>query len=73
MSPGPDADPVPENTPAYHEGDVSLIPALTTPRSLDLAHLRTAAWFHRRDPIHDFVTRDDTQGQAAREIGLPVR
>mgnify|MGYP002789373579 CR=1 FL=1 len=50
-----------------------LVPALTTPRSLDLAHLRTAAWFHRRDPLHDFVTRDDNQEQAARELGLPAR
>lgn len=49
-----------------------LLPALTTPRSLDLAHLRTAAWFHRRQPIREFLTKDELQRQAARELGLPV-
>jgi predicted nucleic acid-binding protein len=50
----------------------SLLPALATPRSLDLAHLRTAAWFHAADPITRFLTMDASQEQAAKELGLPV-
>ena len=49
-----------------------LVPAVTTPRSLDLAHLRTALWFHAETPIDRFVTLDAAQSQAARELGLPV-
>jgi len=49
-----------------------LVPAVTTPRSLDLAHLRTAVWFHAAEPIDRFVTLDGSQAQAARELGLPV-
>ena len=48
------------------------MPAVTTPRSLDLAHLRTALWFHRREPLDCFVTRDEAQRHAARELGLPT-
>ena len=48
------------------------IPAVTTPRSLDMAHLRTAAWFHAQAPISKFVTLDAAQAQAARELGLPT-
>jgi hypothetical protein len=48
------------------------IPAVTTPRSLDLAHLRTAAWFHAEAPLTKFVTLDTVQAQAARELGLPT-
>lgn len=47
-------------------------PVVTTPRSLDLVHLRTALWFHERDPLRRFLTRDDAQRRAARELGLPV-
>ena len=47
------------------------IPAVMTPRSFDMAHLRTAAWFHARAPISRFVTLDVAQAQAARELGLP--
>jgi predicted nucleic acid-binding protein len=50
----------------------SVIPAVTTPRSLDLAHLRTALWFHAAEPIERFVTTDSSQAQAAKEIGLPI-
>jgi predicted nucleic acid-binding protein len=50
----------------------NLLPAVATPRSLDLAHLRTALWFHAMDPIDRFVTMDGAQAQAARELGLPV-
>jgi hypothetical protein len=48
------------------------MPVVTTPRSLDLAHLRTALWFHEREPLSRFVTLDDTQAAAAREAGLPA-
>lgn len=48
------------------------LPAVQTPRSLDLVHLQTALWFHRRDPLHAFVTRDEAQRLAARELGLPT-
>jgi hypothetical protein len=48
------------------------MPVVTTPRSLDLAHLRTALWFHEREPLARFVTLDETQAAAAREVGLPA-
>ena len=48
------------------------VPAVTTPRSLDLAHLRSALWFHAAEPINRFVTMDGSQEQAAVELGLPV-
>ncbi len=50
----------------------ALMPAIATPRSLDLAHLRTALWFHSQEPITRFVTMDASQRQAAEELGLPV-
>jgi hypothetical protein len=50
----------------------TLVPAVSTPRSLDLAHLRTALWFHAAEPITRFVTMDASQEQAAEELGLPV-
>jgi hypothetical protein len=50
----------------------NLLPAVTTPRSLDLAHLRSALWFHAGEPIDRFVTMDSSQKEAARELGLPV-
>jgi hypothetical protein len=52
--------------------DALPIPAVITPRSLDLAHLRTAAWFHAEAPLTRFVTLDTAQAQAARELGLPT-
>jgi hypothetical protein len=45
---------------------------VTTPRSLDLAHLRTALWFHEREPLTRVVTLEETLATAAREAGLPV-
>jgi hypothetical protein len=48
------------------------LPAVATPRSLDLAHLRTALWFHGMATLDRFVTMDASQEQAARELGLPV-
>jgi hypothetical protein len=50
----------------------SPLPAFATPRSLDLAHLRTALWFHAAEQIDRFVTMDVSQEQAAKELGLPV-
>ena len=50
----------------------SLLPPVATPRSLDLAYLRTALWFHGAEPIDRFVTTDAAQQTAARELGLPV-
>ncbi len=49
-----------------------MLPAVATPRSLDLAHLRTALWFHAAEQIERFVTMDAAQEDAARELGLPV-
>lgn len=48
------------------------MPEASTPRSLDLAHLRTALWFHNREPLTQFVTLDEQQRYAAKELGLPV-
>jgi hypothetical protein len=50
----------------------SAFPAVATPRSLDLAHLRTALWFHTAEPLDRFVTVDAAQQEAAKEFGLPV-
>jgi hypothetical protein len=49
-----------------------IMPIVSTPRSLDLAHLRTALWFHQRQALKRFVSLDGSQNQAARELGLPV-
>lgn len=48
------------------------LPAVATPRSLDLAHLRTALWFHSTEKIDRFITLDKVQEEAAQELGLPV-
>lgn len=50
----------------------NLVPAVATPRTLDLAHLRTALWFHADQRLDRFVTMDAAQAQAAKELGLPV-
>jgi predicted nucleic acid-binding protein len=50
----------------------NLMPAVATPRSLDLVHLRSALWFHAAECVDRFVTMDGAQEQAARELGLPV-
>jgi hypothetical protein len=49
-----------------------IMPVVSTPRSLDLAHLHTALWFHETEHLTRFVTLDEAQQQAARELGLPV-
>jgi hypothetical protein len=48
------------------------MPAVSTPRSLDLAHLRTALWFHQQERLTRFVSLDEWQTIAARELGLPA-
>jgi predicted nucleic acid-binding protein len=48
------------------------MPAVTTPRSLDLVHIRTALWFHAAQRIDRFITMDASQEEAAKELGLPV-
>ncbi|MBI2377800.1 MAG: PIN domain-containing protein [Deltaproteobacteria bacterium] len=48
------------------------MPIVSTPRSLDLAHLRTALWFHRQSPLTKFVSVDRSQLRSAAELGLPV-
>ena len=50
----------------------NIMPAVSTPRSLDLVHLRTALAFNSIEPIDRFVTNDDSQRQAAKELGLPT-
>ena len=73
-------DRVDEDTALFVFRDLTLdlcssspLPPVATPRSLDLAHLRTALWFHAVEPIDRFVTTDAAQETAARELGLPVR
>ncbi|HET9370655.1 MAG TPA: type II toxin-antitoxin system VapC family toxin [Vicinamibacterales bacterium] len=51
----------------------NVLPAVMTPRSLDLAHLRTALWFHAGAPLTGFITLDRAQADAARELGLPIQ
>jgi len=48
------------------------MPVVSTPRSLDLAHLRTALWFHQKKKLDRFVTLDSSQAMSASELGLPV-
>jgi hypothetical protein len=48
------------------------MPAVSIPRSLDLAHLRTALWFHDKEKLTRFVSLDEVQILSARELGLPV-
>ena len=48
------------------------MPAVASPRSVDLAHLRTALAWHADQPLTRFVTMDGGQRQAARDLGLPT-
>jgi hypothetical protein len=48
------------------------MPVVSTPRSLDLVHLRTALWFHQKEKLTRFVTLDESQRTAALELGLPI-
>ena len=49
-----------------------VMPVVSTPRTLELAHLTTAVWFHQREPLARFVSLDARQTLAARELSLPV-
>jgi hypothetical protein len=49
-----------------------VFPIVSTPRSLDLVHLRTALRFHAEEPLQGFLSLDETQLLAARELGLPA-
>jgi hypothetical protein len=49
-----------------------IMPVISTPRSLDLVHLRTALWFHGQERLTRFVSLDELQASAARELELPV-
>src|SRR4051794_33310034 len=49
------------------------MPVLSTPRSLDLVHLRSAMWFHLQQPLTRFVSLDLEQCTTAKELGLPTR
>lgn len=49
-----------------------IFPAISTPKSADLLHLRTAKWFQFKLGLDFFVTLDRSQAEAAREIGLVV-
>jgi hypothetical protein len=49
-----------------------IVPAVATPRSLDPAHLRRALGFRGVEPIDRFLTMDESQPEAATELGLPV-
>jgi len=51
---------------------IRTMPVISTPRSLDLAHLRTALWFHEQERLTRFVSLDEAQRLSARELGLPV-
>lgn len=48
------------------------MPAVSTPRSLELAHLATALWFNEREKLTRFVTLDQELRLSAGELGLPV-
>jgi hypothetical protein len=45
-------------------------PAVTTPRSADLAHIRTALWFQKNMDLKIFITLDKNQQSASKEMGL---
>ena len=47
-------------------------PPTRTPRSSDLAHLRTARWFQQNGGLSRFLSLDKSQIAAAREFRLPT-
>jgi len=49
-----------------------VMPTVSTPRTLDLLHLRTALWFHEQQPLSSFLSLDAAQNHAAAELGLPL-
>lgn len=49
-----------------------VFPAIKTPRSIDLIHLRTVDWFLKNGGISAFLSLDQHQLEAAAELGFPV-
>ena len=49
-----------------------IFPAIRTPKSADLVHLRTALWFMNNGGLGLFITADKHQRDAARELRIPV-
>jgi antitoxin (DNA-binding transcriptional repressor) of toxin-antitoxin stability system len=47
-------------------------PLIRTPKSADMVHLRTAQWFLANGGLEAFITLDEEQSLAARELGLSV-
>jgi uncharacterized protein with PIN domain len=47
-------------------------PTVTTPKSADLIHIRTAIWFMQHKSLYKFLTLDKNQKTAAKEMGLLV-
>ncbi len=50
----------------------SVFPAVLTPKTSDLIHLRTALWFKENGGLTCFVTLDEQQKKAAVDFGLQV-
>lgn len=51
---------------------LNTFPAIKTPRTLDLAHLRTALWFREQRGCNEFLTLDRHQAECAQELGFNV-
>ena len=49
-----------------------IFPAISTPRSADLVHLRTAAWFKSNGGLAIFVSLDSGQRRAASDMNFEV-
>ena len=49
-----------------------VFPAIKTPRSSDLVHLRTALWFAKHHKLQGFLTLDQHQKEAASELKLKL-
>lgn len=49
-----------------------IYPTISTPRSGDLVHLRTALWFKENGGLDAFLTLDVAQKRSAKDFGLPV-
>ncbi len=47
-------------------------PPARLPRASDLVHLRSALWFQQHMELEGFLTLDQTQKSAAKDMGLPV-
>jgi PIN domain nuclease of toxin-antitoxin system len=55
--------------------DISMnykFPTISSPKSSDLVHLRTALWFHEQNSLKYFLSLDINQLKSAKELGLPI-